>query len=96
MKINKINENIDSESIININSNSYEFIMLINISHNDIIININSKTEILEQENSIFLSNKIKYDFIDQNGDIILLHISYYNGYNRYDYNKHPNQNINV
>ena len=52
---------------------------------------------ILEPCTALFFSNKIEFDIISKSNKsdyLIILSISYFNGYNRYEYNKHPNQNF--
>jgi hypothetical protein len=85
--------NIKNEQIINFKTNTYEFIVLINLG-NDFNIIIDTISYTIETNKSIVFSNKHLFDIENFNGqNILILNISILNGYNRYEYNKHPNQN---
>jgi hypothetical protein len=85
--------NIKNEQIINFKTNTYEFIVLINLG-NDFNIIIDTISYTVETNKSIVFSNKHLFDIENFNGqNILILNISILNGYNRYEYNKHPNQN---
>ena len=92
----KLNENHDknySDKIIDNNKNSYEFLLLINLSNDNILIDINNNNMILENYGAIFFSSKLQYNIIDKKDCIIVVNLSYYGGYNKKSsYNKHPNQ----
>lgn len=87
-----------SKNITNFKSNNYEFLLFINISTNtNIDIKLYNTDIILEPCTGIFFSNKIEFNItnkFNKSNYLIILSISYYNGYNRYEYNKHPNQKL--
>jgi hypothetical protein len=87
-----------SKNIINFKSNNYEFLLFINIStNNNVQFKLSNENIILEPCTALFFSNKIEFDIISNSNKsdyLIILSISYFNGYNRYEYNKHPNQNF--
>ena len=90
---NKDFANIKNEQIVNFNNNTYEFLVIINLgNYFDIVIDNNVYK--LETNKVIVFANKNNFDiknFRDQH--ILILNYSILNGYNRYEYNKHPNQN---
>lgn len=87
-------KNIKKEQIINFNNNNYEFIVLVNLGTNFELI-IDNISYVIETNKSIVFSNKNSFDFknIDKQ-EILILNYSILDGYKRFDYNKHPNQNI--
>ena len=93
MKNNEM-KNIKKEQIINFNNNNYEFIVLVNLGTNFELM-IDNISYVIETNKSIVFSNKNSFDFknIDKQ-EILILNYSILDGYKRFDYNKHPNQNI--
>ncbi len=87
-------KNIKKEQIINFNNNNYEFIVLVNLGTNFELM-IDNISYVIETNKSIVFSNKNSFDFknIDKQ-EILILNYSILDGYKRFDYNKHPNQNI--
>ena len=87
-----------SKNIVNFKSNNYEFLLFINIStDNNVQFKISNEDIILEPCTALFFSNKIEFHIISKSNKsdyLIILSISYFNGYNRFEYNKHPNQNF--
>ena len=87
-----------SKNIVNFKSNNYEFLLFINIStDNNVQFKLLNEDIILEPCTALFFSNKIEFDIISKSNKsdyLIILSISYFNGYNRFEYNKHPNQNF--
>ncbi len=87
-----------SKNTINFKSNNYEFLLFINIStENNVQVKLPNCNITLEPCTALFFSNKIEFDLITKSNNsdyLIILSISYFNGYNRYEYNKHPNQSF--
>lgn len=90
-----------SKNIVNFKSNNYEFLLFINIStDNNINFKLLNDNVTLEPCTALFFSNKIEFDIFckpnnsNKSDYLIILSISYFNGYNRYEYNKHPNQSF--
>ena len=95
MTINEI-KNIKKEQIISFNNNNYEFVVLINLGVKFDVL-IDNITYSIETNKSIAFSNKNSFDFKNiNNQEILILNYSIFEGYKRYDYNKHPNQNQNI
>ena len=81
-----------STNIIKTQSNNFEFILAINIGLNNIKLEITNETIILKPTDGLFFCNKKQFIFLQKTGEIILLFVSIFDGYNRHNYNKHPNE----
>lgn len=84
----------DYKNFVNLNKKSNQFVLIISISNSNsqlkIIINNNS----YELNNSIVFSNRYNFSFDELTYDknnILIITLSYLNGYNKFNYNQHPN-----
>lgn len=91
--LNEFNEFNESGELkkISFNTNKYEFLLVINVG-GDNIIRLNQEQINLDLYSGICFSNKIPFDIVNKSGKFLIVLINYFNGYKRYEYNKHPNQ----
>lgn len=81
--INYDNYNCDFMILINLNENNNEIINFLEIS------NFNSK---IKKNNGIVFCKKHKIDFNENIENILLITVNYLDGYNLFEYNRHPNE----
>ena len=95
--INSINDNIDTENNDIPDKklkekNSQDFIIIINLDNDIINLIVNNVNYPIQKNSMILLSNKHNYEltFCNDNKFLVII-VNYFNGYNKYDYNEHPN-----
>jgi len=85
-------KNVNMNKIINFNTNNYEFLVIVNLGEM-FQLDISGNVFELDKNKSIGLSNKHSINFNKLNcQDILIITLSLFDGYKRFDYNKHPNQ----
>ena len=88
-----LDEYIDEKkNLFNNLVHSKEFLFIININNEDKEVFINNENIILNPFSGIFFSSKKEFNIINKKDNFLIINFSIYEGYDRFDYNKHPNQ----
>lgn len=104
-----IENNIENNMINNIENNSnnnynksknkgrinIDFLMIINLDDDIINLTIDMTEYLIKKNSFLFLPYKSNYKLkFNNNNKFLIVTVNYFNGYDKYDYNKHPNSDL--